>query len=66
VASLQAALHAAPDYPDAHYNLARCAEKTRDLALARRHWSAYLRLDSTSEWGEEARRRLAALDQIQT
>jgi tetratricopeptide (TPR) repeat protein len=66
VASLQAALHAAPDYPDAHYNLARCAEKTRDLPLAIRHWSAYLRLDPTSEWGDEARRRLAALDQIRT
>ncbi len=57
-ASLGAALRACPAFSDAHFNLASCLEQLGDQAGARRHWSAYLRLDPDSEWATIARDHL--------
>jgi tetratricopeptide (TPR) repeat protein len=50
-----------PTCADAHYNLADMLEQAGDIAEARRHWGAYLKYDSRSEWAAYARQRLAEL-----
>ncbi len=57
-ASLRAALRACPSFPDAHFNLASVLERLGDRRAARRHWSAYVRLDPDSEWAAIARDHL--------
>ncbi len=53
-----------PNYADAHFNLALLCERTNDNLRAVRHWKAYLRLDSTGQWAEIARRQLERLRQL--
>lgn len=58
---LRQAIQADPAFADAHYNLADLAERLGEHGVAKAAWESYLRLDSTSDWGLEARRRLLAL-----
>lgn len=59
--SLHRAIAADPGYADAHYNLADLCDRLGEREAAEAAWSAYIRLDASSEWGREARRRLSAL-----
>jgi tetratricopeptide (TPR) repeat protein len=56
--SLLRALEACPAYADAHFNLALCYEKVEQERDAARHWTAYLKLDPSSQWAKIARRHL--------
>lgn len=58
---LRRAISADPAYADAHYNLADLAERMGDRLAAEAAWDEYLRLDPSSQWAKEARRRLQAL-----
>jgi len=53
-----------PQYADAHFNLALLHERTNDNLRAVHHWKTYLKLDSSSEWAEIARRQLERLRQV--
>jgi tetratricopeptide (TPR) repeat protein len=55
---LERALALAPDYADAHFNLAETLAAQGELEGAREHWRAYLALDPSSVWADEARARL--------
>jgi tetratricopeptide (TPR) repeat protein len=57
----QHALRLAPNYADAHYNLALLYQGVQQPMKAVRHWSAYLKLDRASQWATIARRELAKL-----
>ena len=57
------ALELNPNYADAHYNLALLCERTGDALKAVHHWKAYLKLDSSGQWAEIARRELERLRQ---
>jgi DNA-binding transcriptional MerR regulator len=57
-AAFRRALAADPDDAQAHYNLADALHDLGRLTEAAPHWRAFLRYDSTSEWGRYARRRL--------
>ena len=48
IANYRATLAKSPDHVDGHFNLALCYEKADCQLDARRHWFAYLELDSTS------------------
>ena len=61
VSAYRHALAIAPEYADAHYNLAETLAGNGDLAGARRHWTAYLDQDPSSSWADEVRLRLAML-----
>jgi CHAT domain-containing protein len=50
-----------PSLPEARFNVALALEKVSLVAQAREAWNEYLRRDTTSGWGGEAARRLAAL-----
>ena len=63
---LRRAIAADAAFADAHYNLADLAERLGDRDTAASAWNEYLRLDSSSEWGAEARRRLQALRKTTT
>ncbi|MHC4992496.1 MAG: tetratricopeptide repeat protein [Planctomycetota bacterium] len=65
VTSLQRALRSCPSFADAHYNLAMCCEQLGRRDEAHRHWSMYIDLDPTSEWADEARRRLTRLESME-
>lgn len=56
-----AALNLNPNYADAHFNLALLCERSGDALKAVRHWKTYLKLDSTGEWANIARRQLEKL-----
>ncbi len=58
VECLRRAVVADPLYADAHFNLASLLEATGRPGEAARHWTAYLKLDPSSEWSEVARGRL--------
>ncbi|MBZ5624498.1 MAG: tetratricopeptide repeat protein [Acidobacteriia bacterium] len=58
------ALSLNPNYADAHFNLALLCERTSDNLKAVHHWKAYLKLDSTGQWAEIARRQLERLRQV--
>src|SRR6185312_740538 len=51
-----------PGYNDAVYNLAALEYGIGDLAEARRWWSRYLELDTTSDWAVRARRGIQYAD----
>jgi tetratricopeptide (TPR) repeat protein len=55
------ALQLNPHYADAHFNLALLSERTGDPLRAVHHWKAYLKLDSSGQWAEIARRQLDRL-----
>jgi tetratricopeptide (TPR) repeat protein len=50
-----------PGYADAHFNIALLCERTGDALKAVHHWKNYLKLDSSGQWAEIARRQLAKL-----
>jgi len=52
-----------PHYADAHFNLALLSERTGDVLRAVHHWKQYLKLDTTGQWAEIARRQLERLRQ---
>ncbi len=62
VLALARALAIEPDYADAHFNLAETQAALGELEEARAHWRAYLSLDPTSVWADEARSRLRRTD----
>ena len=53
-----------PNYADAHFNLALLCERTGDTLKAVHHWKTYLKLDSSGQWAEIARRQLERLRQV--
>jgi len=57
------ALDLSPNYADAHFNLALLCERTGDPLKAVHHWKAYLKLDSSGQWADVARRQLERLRQ---
>jgi tetratricopeptide (TPR) repeat protein len=57
------ALEQNTNYADAHFNLALLCERTGDAMKAVYHWKAYLKLDSSGQWAEIARRQLERLRQ---
>lgn len=52
-----------PQYADAHFNLALLCERLGDPLKAVHHWKTYLKLDSSGQWAEIARRQLERLRQ---
>jgi tetratricopeptide (TPR) repeat protein len=58
IQSLLRALEAYSSYADAHFNLALCYEKLEQKREAVRHWTAYLKLDPSSQWARIAKRHL--------
>ena len=58
LAALEGALRCHPDYPDAHYHLARLLDEADRLDEADQHWRAFLELAADSPWADEARERL--------
>ena len=57
------ALHLNPQYADAHFNLALLCERAGESLKAVHHWKCYLKLDSSGQWAEIARRQLDRLRQ---
>lgn len=57
----EAALSINPRYGDAHFNLALLCERRGDVLRAVHHWKAYLKIDSTGNWADIARRQLEKL-----
>lgn len=58
VAALEGALNLHPDYPDAHYHLARTLDDLGRNDEAASHWRRFLTLVPDSPWAEEAHDRL--------
>ncbi|MEC9095789.1 MAG: tetratricopeptide repeat protein, partial [Planctomycetota bacterium] len=58
VAALLGALKYHPDYPDAHYHLARTLDELGQTEEATDHWRAFLVLAPDSPWAQQARDRL--------
>lgn len=58
IAAFQGALAVYPDYPDAHYQLARTLDDLQRHDEAAPHWEAFLSLAPGSPWADEARDRL--------
>jgi tetratricopeptide (TPR) repeat protein len=56
-------LELSPNYADAHFNLALLCERIGDNLKAVHHWKAYLKLDTSGQWAEIARRQLERLRQ---
>jgi len=52
-----------PNYADAHFNLALLCERMGDALKAVHHWKAYLKLDSSGQWADIARKQLERLRQ---
>ncbi len=61
VETAKLALEREPGHAQARYVLALALDRTALRAEARRAWQSYLEVDSTSEWADEARTRVAAL-----
>jgi tetratricopeptide (TPR) repeat protein len=55
---LRRALHAAPDYGDAMFNLALLLQRLNKHAEAAEYWRRYLANNAQSEWAARARRAL--------
>ena len=58
VAAFEGALAFHPDYPDAHYHLARALDEWNDRERAVEHWRAFLELAPENPWADVARGRL--------
>jgi tetratricopeptide (TPR) repeat protein len=58
------ALRLNPGYADAHFNLALVAERKSDHLRAVKHWKAYLKLDPSSSWADQARKQLEQLRRL--
>jgi tetratricopeptide (TPR) repeat protein len=59
LAALRGSLSLQPDYPDAHWHLARLLDTLGRTCEARQHWEEFLRLVRTGPWAEVAAARLA-------
>lgn len=59
---LDTAILLAPKMAEARFNRAICLTLLGVAEQAKQAWREYLQLDSTSEWADEARTRLAALE----
>jgi tetratricopeptide (TPR) repeat protein len=57
-AAFQGALACHPEYPDAHYHLARTLDELARETDAEHHWRQFLKLAPDSPWADEARDRL--------
>jgi tetratricopeptide (TPR) repeat protein len=57
-AALAGALTCYPDYPDAHYHLAKTLDRLGRPDEARDHWRTFLHLAPDSPWADHARTRL--------
>jgi CHAT domain-containing protein len=57
------AVELAPDLPEAWFNRALIDEQMFKMTEAQKDWERFLALDSTSQWADEARLRLAKLRQ---
>lgn len=55
VTAYQRALALVPQYADAHYNLALAYERMKEPRKALRHWTMYVRLDTSGPWSSHAR-----------
>jgi Tfp pilus assembly protein PilF len=55
---LRSALHAAPAYADARFNLALLLQRNNKHAEAAEYWRHYLTTDAQSVWAARARRSL--------
>ena len=53
-----------PTYADAHFNLALLCERNGDALKAVHHWKAYLKLDSSGQWADIARKQLERLRHV--
>lgn len=58
IAAFEGALSSHPDYPDAHYHLARLLDDLGRFGEAEVHWREFLQLAPESPWADEARSRL--------
>jgi tetratricopeptide (TPR) repeat protein len=68
IADWTAAVTLAPDYGDAHYNLARAHSRDGRRRGALLHWTKYLALDRASAWASRARqerKKLLKLEPLQ-
>ena len=61
ISAFQHAVAIDTDYADAHFNLAASLADAGRNEEAIYHWKAYLQLDVSSEWADEARERIAEL-----
>ncbi len=57
-AAFRGALRYHPDYPDAHYHLARALDELQRYEEGLNHWREFLALAPDSPWAEQARQRL--------
>jgi tetratricopeptide (TPR) repeat protein len=57
-AAFEGALAIHPEYPDAHYHLARTLDELGRAGEADSHWRRFLALAPDSPWACEARERL--------
>lgn len=59
IAAFRRALSIDPSYADTHYSLADTLDDLGRTAEARPHWEAFLEYESTGEWADYVRKRLA-------
>jgi len=59
---LDAAIKLAPSMPEPRYNRALCLQALNLTEQAKIAWREYLGIDASSQWADEARRNLQALD----
>ena len=62
VSAFQGALECYPDYPDAHFHLARTYDQMGMNEDALDHWIRFLDLAPTSPWADEAKDQIARLE----
>ncbi|MFP6619235.1 MAG: tetratricopeptide repeat protein [Pirellulaceae bacterium] len=58
IAAFRGALRYHPDYPDAHYHLARVLDEQQLYEEGLGHWREFLALAPDSPWADQARQRL--------
>ena len=58
IEALERALEIVPMYADAHFNLATTLAAGGRVDEACHHWRAYLQIDPSSLWADEARKKL--------
>ncbi len=58
IATFEGVLAYHPDYPDAHFHLARLLDEIGSSDAAAAHWQRFIQLVPKSPWSDEARQRL--------